>query len=327
MESLWSKLAAEALMDTSSRTAAENFLTQVGRLIDWPQLAPLIQSVADRLRAEVPVAAVKMLLLARWYGLTEAALLEACQDRLSFRRFLELPPEDDGVTDGHLAEIYRRQMAQAPVESQNVIHAVETQLLASGFSIRPGLTAEAAVVAVSDWLPNDTRPVAGGTTPAEFHRLLETALFQPGEMAELLKQGESALVRGGAKAAISTPAPWRPAAELLPVPGIETPPLKAVVEWPWGFATDLTDSLKIGRDHRFCMFASELQPYLHVSRKHAELEPVQEGVWVRDLKSRNGTFVNDEEVPKGQAYLIDTDATVRFGPHCVLQVKFTRSSS
>ena len=310
-------------MDTSSRTAAESFLTQVARMIDWPRLAPLIQAIADRLHTEVPVAAVKMLLLARWYGLTEAALVEACEDRLSFRRFLELPPEVDG-TCGGLAEIYRQQVAQAPVEAQNVVHAVETQLLASGFSIRPGVSAEAAVLTIADWLPNDTRPVSSGTAPVDFHRLLETAFFQPGEMADLLKQGESALVRVGAKVATSTPPPWRPPAELLPVAGIETPPLKAVVEWPWGSSLNLSDCLKIGRDHRFCMFASELQPYLHVSRRHAELEPCPEGVWVRDLRSRNGTFVNDEEIPRGQAYLVDTDATVRFGPHCVLQVKFPR---
>ena len=40
-----------------------------------------------------------MLLLARWYGLAETALLEACQDRLSFRKFLGLPLEDDGADD------------------------------------------------------------------------------------------------------------------------------------------------------------------------------------------------------------------------------------
>ena len=313
-------------MDMSSKTAAENFLAQVNRLIDWSRLDPLIQAIADRLRAEVPAAAVKMMLLARWYSLAEGALLEACQDRLSFRKFLDLPLDDDGAGDARLADIYRRQVAQAPLEAQNVIHAIEAQLLASGFSIRPGLAAEATVVPVSDWQPANLRPVSGATTPGDFQQLLETTFFQPGEMADLLKQGESAFVRGGARVAISTPRPQRvPPAELLPLPAVATPPFNAVVEWPWGFSTNLTDRLKIGRDYRFCMFASELQPYLHVSRKHAELEPCPEGVWIRDLRSRNGTFVNDEEIPKGQAYLIDSDSTVRFGPHCVLQVKIKRT--
>jgi hypothetical protein len=303
---------------------SESFLSQVARLIDWTRLDPLVRAISDRIHSEVPQAAVKMMLLARWYGLSEEALFEACQDRLSFRRFMELPPEDDGG-DAALAEIYRRQVTQAAVEAQNVIHAIEMQLLASGFSIRPGLSAEAAVVPVSsESVPNDfgdTAEAASGD-PADFRRLLETSFFQPGEMADLLKQGESAFVRGGARVASSTNPPRRAApAELEPLPGQETPPIQAVIEWPWGFTMDLTDRLKIGRDHHFCLFASELQPYLHVSRKHAELTPCAEGVWVRDLKSRNGTFVNDEELPKGQAYLVDSDATIRFGPHCLLQLK------
>jgi len=302
--------------------ASESFLSQVGRLIDWSRLAPLIQAIGDRIHAEVPPASVKMLMLARWYGLSESALLEACQDRLSFRRFLDLPPEDDGIEDARLAEIYRRQIAQAAVEAQNVIHAIETQLLANGFSIRPGLSAEAAVVPVS----SDSRPNDFGDGGDSVDFPLETSFFQPGEMADLLKQGESAFVRGGARVASSTNPPHRPApAELVPLPEQEAPPMQVVIEWPWGFTMDLTDRLKIGRDHRFCLFASELQPYLHVSRKHAELTPCPEGVWVRDLKSRNGTFVNDEELPKGQAYLVDSDATIRFGPHCVLQLKIKRS--
>ena len=309
---------------------SESFLSQVGRLIDWSRLDSLVHAISDRIHSEVPQAAVKMMLLARWYGLSEQALFEACQDRLSFRRFLGLPSEDDGG-DAQLAEIYRRQVTQAAIEAQNVIHAIEAQLLASGFSIRPGLAAEAAVVAVSsESVPSDfgegDAPPPGSGDPADFRRLLETSFFQPGEMADLLRQGESAFVRGGARVASSTNPPRRAApADLEPLPEQEAPPLQAVVEWPWGFTMDLTDRLKIGRDHHFCLFASELQPYLHVSRKHAEMTPCPEGVWVRDLKSRNGTFVNDEELPKGQAYLVDSDATIRFGPHCVLLLKIKRS--
>ena len=316
-------------MDMFGKGTSENFLSQVDRLIDWYRLDPLVHAISVRIHSEVPQAAVKMMLLARWYGLSEQALFEAVQDRLSFRRFLELPPEDDGA-DAELAEIYRRQVTQAVIEAQNVIHAIEAQLLASGFSIRPGLAAEAAVVPVSsDSVPDDFAeggaPPAGGD-PADFRRHLETSFFQPGEMADLLRQGESAFVRGGAKVASNTNPPYRSAAaELVPLPEREAPPIHAAVEWPWGFTMDLTDRLKVGRDHRFCLFASELQPYLHVSRKHAELTPCPEGVWVRDLKSRNGTFVNDEELPKGQAYLVDSDATIRFGPHCVLQLKIKRS--
>jgi len=272
----------------------------------------------------VPLAAVKMLLLARWYGLGEAALLEACQDRHSFRRFLGLPP-GHGADDARLAEAYRRHAAHAPVEAQNVVHAIEAQLLAGGFSVRPGISAEAVVVETSP-APEPEIAAPGRDdmdAAADLPLLRETSFFQPGEIADLLRQGESAFVRGGAR--VATKPPFNaPAAELTPPPVREIPPLHAAIEWPWGLTTDLTDRLKIGRDHRFCLFASELQPYLHVSRKHAELTPCPEGVWVRDLKSRNGTFVNDEQLPSGQAILIDADARVRFGPYCVLQLRVKR---
>ena len=313
-------------MDMSNKASPEHFLTQVERLIDWPRLDLLIAAIADRVHSDVPPTSVRMLLLARWYGMSEAALLDACQDRISFRRFLGLSI-DNGADDARLAESFRRLAMQAPVEVQNLVHAVEAQILARGFAIRPGMWAEAAVLQISaDSLPEltDVAPEHPGAV-VEDNRLLETAFFQPGELADLLKQGESALVRGGARVATNPPYSTR-SAELTPVPEREMPPLQTVIEWPWGRIMDLTDPLKIGREHRFCPFANELQPYLHVSRKHAELTPCPEGVWVRDLRSRNGTFVNDEELPKGQAFLVDSDAQVRFGPHCVLQLRLKRSN-
>ena len=50
-----------------------------------------------------------------------------------------------------------------------------------------------------------------------------------------------------------------------------------------------------------------------------------EGVWVRDLHSRNGTFVDDERLPPGQGFLVDTDARIRFGPYCAVMFKLKQS--
>ena len=334
-------------MDTYSQATSEHFLARVARLIDWARLTDQVGAMTDKVGKDVPMASVKMLLLARWYGLDETALREACQDRISFRRFLGLPLTDTR-DDARLADAYRRNVRHAPVESQNLVHAVEAQVLEGGFSIRPGVSAEAAAMPVA---PVSTDSGAGRVGIAEdavrnaeifdvsnaaaepdpphesVHgvdpdQLRETLLFQPGELADLLREGESALVRGGARAASSPYAPR--AEELTPPPVREAAPLRISVEWPWGDTLELTDRLRIGRDHRFCLFANELQPYLHVSRQHAELTPCPEGVWVRDLKSRNGTFVNDDELPKGQATLVDEDAQVRFGPHCTLKVRVQR---
>ncbi|MCC7486098.1 MAG: FHA domain-containing protein [Burkholderiales bacterium] len=314
-------------MDLPGNAVNEHFLAQVERLIDWSRLAPLVQAARDKLDSDVPLAAVKMLLVARWYGLTEGALLEACEDRLSFRRFVGMAVQDEREGVRH-AEAYRRLALQAPAEAQGVVHAVESQLLAAGYVVRPGVSAEAAVMPVAPQPgPAAAEPPAAPRpepAPDAIPQMLETAFFQPGELAELLMQGESAFVRGAARMAAS-PAFSARSEELTPPPTREIPPARVAVEWPWGLTTDLTERLRIGRDHHFCAFAGELQPYLHVSRRHAELTPCPEGVWVRDLKSRNGTYVNDEELPKGQAYLVDGDARVRFGPYCVLRLKLRRA--
>jgi hypothetical protein len=97
--------------------------------------------------------------------------------------------------------------------------------------------------------------------------------------------------------------------------------VRAQVEWPWGQRSDITDTLQVGRDYGFSPFARELTPYTHVSRRHAELLVHGDSVWVKDLGSRNGTYVNNDAVPSGQAFLIDNDAIIRFGPLLAVTIK------
>ena len=313
MKSNWGKLLdrgedRDLLMDMSSNATSEHFLVQIERLIDWTPLAPLMHAIGTRVHADVPLAALKMSLIARWYGMSEAALLEACHDRISFRRFLGLPATDSH-DDVRLAEAFRRNITQASLEAQQLILAVEAQLLAKGFSIKSGAWAEAAVVPV---MSSEAVPQNNGSD--------ETALFQPGEMAKLLGQDESLVARGGVQVA-KEPLQNTVSAVLEPPAQLDETPVQCTVEWPWNATTELKDSLNIGREIGFCPVADEIQPYRHVSRRHAELRICSEGVWVCDLRSRNRTFVNDDEVPTGQAYLADTDSRVRFGPNFVILLK------
>lgn len=291
----------------SDKATSEHFLAQIDRLIDWASLASMLHAISARVHADVPLSAVKMLLLARWYGMNDASLPEACQDRISFRRFLGLPL-NDSRDDARLAEAFRRSAAQAPMEAQNLVHSIEAQLLSKGFTIKPGMWAEAAVV------PMSPEVVLGNINVSD------TTFFQPGEMAKLLKSGESVVTRCGEKVA-ENPPHTTGSGTLQPPAERESAPVQGIIEWPWGATIELKERLNIGREFGFCPFASELQPYRHVSRKHAELVVCGEGVWVRDLRSRNGTFVNNEEVPKGQAYLVDSDSRIRFGPSFVILLK------
>ena len=295
-------------MDMSNNVTSEHFLSQIDRLVDWAAVAPLMRAISVRVHADVPMAALKMLLLARWYGMSEAVLLDACQDRMSFRRFLGLQPSDTRDDARHV-EAYRRNIKQAALEAQNLIHAIETQLLMKGCSVKPGLSAEPEIEATS------AGPMAQDSGAGE------TIFFPPGDLSKLRHPGDKEPAREE-PAVTANPALSAGAAGPQPGAAPASAPLKARIEWPWGATTVLDERLNIGREFGFCPYAQELQPYRHLSRRHAELQACDSGIWVRDLHSHNRTFVNDEEVPPGQAYLVDSDSRIRFGPNFVVLLKF-----
>nr|AEQ20457.1 forkhead associated domain protein [uncultured bacterium CSL132] len=294
-------------MDMSNKTSSEQFLAHIDRLIEWKPLASLMHAISTRVRADVPLPAVKMLLLARWYGMSETSLIDAFQDRISFRRFLGLPL-NDFRDDVRLAEAFRRNVAQAPIETQALIHSIEMQLLSMGFTIKTGIWAEAVV-----------EQMVPSAAPANID-ISSATVFHPSEIAKLREQVGSVVARGGEKVA-GYLAPMTGSATLQPPAECESALVHGVIEWPWGATTELKQRLNIGRDFGFCPFARQLQSYPYVSRKHAELVACADGIWARDLHSHNGTFVDDQEVPKGQAFLVDSDASLRCGPNLVILLK------
>jgi FHA domain/Transposase domain (DUF772) len=297
-------------MDMSTSLSAEQFLAQVGRLIEWEELTSEVNDLSCRIEADVPLPAIKMHLLARWYGMNDAAIIDAIQDRISFRRFLSLP-FDQFDADARIAEAYLRGVKLAPVEVQVLVHAVESQLLAKGYTIRTGMSADAVVAPVlRDRLP-------------DVPEVSKTVVFQPGDLAKIRDAGESLVARGAEHVTGDLPA-LSNSAPLVRLSSPEMPAMQCMIEWPWGESTHLKERLNIGRDYTFCPYASQLQNYRHVSRVHAELASCSAGIWVRDLRSRNGTFINDEEIPKGQAFLVDANARLRCGPNFVAMLTLGR---
>src|SRR3546814_13005913 len=82
-------------------------LTEIAALLDWRPFEALLSEIHSSRRGEPsypPLAMFKVLLLQRWYDLSDPAMEEALFDRLSFRRFAGLALEDD--TPDH-ATIFR----------------------------------------------------------------------------------------------------------------------------------------------------------------------------------------------------------------------------
>lgn len=50
-----------------------------------------------------------------------------------------------------------------------------------------------------------------------------------------------------------------------------------------------------------------------VSREHAEIQQIKSDFYIKDLESRNGTFVNDKKVPKGKYLKLAKNDTIRLG--------------
>jgi serine/threonine protein kinase len=73
----------------------------------------------------------------------------------------------------------------------------------------------------------------------------------------------------------------------------------------------LAQKFVLGRGHDVSIHLEDDR----VSRRHAQVELRAEGVFVTDLGSRNGTYMEGERLPPRQARLLDAGARVELGAH------------
>jgi hypothetical protein len=292
---------------------AEHFLACVDVMVDWAALESMIAAASVGANTPLTLAAVKIALLKQWYGIAESEAAFAILDRLSFRAFVgyngDATPGDAAIVQELHQGAWSRHAAMT-----ELINAVDEQLRELGYAVRNGQLREPSIAPCTE--SSEEAPPAGATAlfrPGELGRMVEAVTAKAhsqgmpptGQQERIARSSEPATALGGAPSSL------------------EEDPVRAVLEWPWGQKSELSAYLNIGRDYAFSPLARELTPYTHVSRKHAELLVYGDGVWVRDLGSRNGTYVNNEEVPKGQAYLIDADSIIRFGPLLAVSLKIT----
>lgn len=114
------------------------FLREVDALIDWDAVrAPLLALYADVGRpATDPILLVKMMLLQRWFALSDPQCELQCNDRLSFRRFVGLhgaePAPDETTLVRFRARLAAAGRATAPADE------VMDQLRDAGLVVQEG---------------------------------------------------------------------------------------------------------------------------------------------------------------------------------------------
>jgi hypothetical protein len=248
-----------------------------------------------------------MLLLRRWFALTDDELDDACHAYEAFRRFLGAP------LHGPVAEVwmfrqFSKTLACASEQISRFLTAVDLLLTDRGLAV----TAQGQ--RGSSWLP--------GLHTTVFERGMLAALAQHAE--ELHRLPEDALPAAEPPAA----PPEDPSASAQSTDRFRPVALRAVsrLEWPWGLVSPVTDTLRIGRDPGFSPFARQLWADPRISRRHAAVFPDRDGVGIHDLGASNGTYIDDELVPYGTSVRVAHDAQLRFGPNLLVNLVIGRAA-
>src|SRR6267378_8520862 len=122
-------------------------LYEIGRLLDW--------SAFERVLAVIPVSAkgepsfpalmmFKVLLLQRWYGLSDPAMEAALFDRISFLRFAGLSSEDE--TPDHTTIWRFREKLGTDGLIDRLLAELSAQLEARGLTVKQGTLIDASIV-------------------------------------------------------------------------------------------------------------------------------------------------------------------------------------
>lgn len=123
------------------------FLEEIAVLLDWRAVEELLEPLRPSpLGAPGYPALVlfKALLLQQWYGLSDPALEEALGDRLSFRRFCNIPL-DQKTPDHTTLWRFRERLGESGL-AEAAFHCVTVQIETAGLVLKKGTLIDASLV-------------------------------------------------------------------------------------------------------------------------------------------------------------------------------------
>jgi IS5 family transposase len=129
------------------RTQRRDALNEVLALLDWSRFETVLNGIHASAKGEPaypPLMMFKVLLLQRWYGLSDPAMEEALYDRLSFQRFCGLSLEDE-TPDHTTIWRFREALSRAGLEGV-LLAELNRQLAGQGVVLKQGTLIDASLV-------------------------------------------------------------------------------------------------------------------------------------------------------------------------------------
>lgn len=124
-------------------------LEKISGFVDWSHLADVLAEVRGGVMGAPGYPALmmfKVLLLQRWYGLSDPAMEEALKDRLSFRHFAGMALSE-AVPDH--CSIWRFRQALGTGLAERLFSEIGRQIDAKGFVLRQGTLVDASLIAAA----------------------------------------------------------------------------------------------------------------------------------------------------------------------------------
>ena len=172
-------------------------LGEISAQIDWRPFERLLSAIHSSAKGEAsypPLMMFKVLLLQRWYALSDPAMEEALYDRLSFRRFAGLALEDD-TPDHSTVFRFRDALTQAGLMTP-LLAELTGQLDGKGAILKQGTLIDATLIQSAARRPRMKEDKISPVDPeARFGTNNEHGRFQFGYKLHVAVDAGSGLVR------------------------------------------------------------------------------------------------------------------------------------
>jgi IS5 family transposase len=131
------------------RGRSDRNLTRIARIVDWKPIAEALAPIGanQSTRPHYPAMLLfRILLLQRWYGLSDPAAEFALADRRSFAEFVELPANAAPPSFSTISRFRRDLVRLGLLESLPAM--VQKQIEDAGFVLREGAMVETSLVTI-----------------------------------------------------------------------------------------------------------------------------------------------------------------------------------